>query len=496
MLVIVITDDIKKFETHPLVKNTVEDVKSYKKDEIYLIHTFKKAVEIIDDVDYQTTKIAENIYWFEDNIEEFTNDYLKKIVDKAKIQTLLSVNPTTEKHFHYENIKLNCFYGEGKLSLLDKSISQYFELDSKNIESINYSNFFRLKLKQLGLVTSIYTLENLEKYTEGNFKKESWKYILVIFSLVHSQKEKYIAEFEFNGVKHNAWEELFKVEAHLNDIRIYGITTRVVDLNYNKDENGKFYLQYEYAGAENTTGRIFTVNQQKYQALQNLQKDERKVIKAEKGCLLVEFDYKAFEFAILASLLKIDITQDPHQSLVDDLFPGKGFDRQVGKDINYAVIYGKTIESIAKEIYDKFPEEDYLDIVSKLKSRELFQKTSTLTSVLKQHNYDKKTKLLRNAFNRWIKVDKVWAILNNFIQSTGVDFLCLKYNLIVELLKNHNPKNKILLQNHDSILMQFEDETIEKTNLFEEVLEIFNLPFESIKVDVEYTAGRNWGEMK
>jgi hypothetical protein len=497
MLYTIISEDKLKFLGNPLVKEVIPDIIKYKKTEIYLIHTFERAVELHEETDYYSDKIFDNVFWFQDSVEEFSVKHLKTIVDEIKVIPLLSTKDIPVGLFNYENDKLSSFYDETKqtFSVIDKNIATYFNSTIDYPFAINYKTVFRLKLKQLGLVTEIYTLDYLQKYFKQFFKDDYWKYILVVWSLLYKKVDEYVADYEYNGKTYNAWVEMFKVEEYLNNIKIYGVNTRSIDLNFKKDNSGKFFLQYEYSGSENITGRIFTTNLDGYQALQNLPKDDRKVIKAEAGCVLIEIDYKGFEFAILSCLLREEIDGDPHQKTIDNLFPSKKMDRQLGKDINYSVIYGKTVETIARELVEKFPDEEYLVVEKKLKSQDLFSKASIFSSLLRQKNYKKGRMLLKNAFNRWIKVEKDWALLNNFIQSTGADFLYLKFNFVVDLLSKYGPKNKILLQNHDSLLLQLEDKVIDETNLFEEILSIMEEPYEDIKVQIEYKAGRNWGQM-
>lgn len=497
MLYTIISDDRLKFANNPLVKETITDVIKYKKAEIYLIHTFEKAVELHDSVDYFSSKIFDNVFWFEDDINEFIIKYFKSKVENGIVIPLLSTETIRPGLFAYENEKIFSTYDPLTeiFSIVDKNISNYFNTNIIYDSALDYPSVFKLKLKQLGLITNVYSLKSLEAYLFSLFKDNFWKYILLTWSIVYQKTEEFIAEYEYNGEKKNAWLELFNVEDYLNSTKIYGVNTRSVDLDFKKDKDG-FYLQYEYSGAENTTGRIFTINLNGHQALQNLPKSDRKVIKAETGCVLIEIDYKGFEFAILSSMLSIPLEDDPHKKMIDNLFPDKNLDRSLGKDINYSIIYGKTIETIARELIEKFPEENYKEIESKLKSQEIFQKASLLTTMLRKYNYKRNRMLLKNYFNRWIKVEKDWALLNNFIQSTGVDFLCLKFNQVTKLLSTVGHKNKILIQNHDSILLQLEDKLIDNSTLFEEILNIMETPFEVIKVQIEYTVGRNWGEMK
>jgi DNA polymerase I-like protein with 3'-5' exonuclease and polymerase domains len=99
---------------------------------------------------------------------------------------------------------------------------------------------------------------------------------------------------------------------------------------------------------------------------------------------------------------------------------------------------------------------------------------------------------IRNYFGRCIHFTKEHAILNNYIQSTAADFLNNKFVRLIGMLSG---PNKIILQNHDSILLQMSTDAIANTDLFERVIALFQEPISGIFGRIEYEYGKNWGEM-
>ena len=56
-------------------------------------------------------------------------------------------------------------------------------------------------------------------------------------------------------------------------------------------------------------------------------------------------------------------------------------------------------------------------------------------------------------------------------------------------------QNKIILQNHDSILLQLSEKDIEGSNILETILEIMTRPIGGLKGRIEYKYGANWRDM-
>lgn len=493
MLFYLITDYSDKFNNNPLIIESNNNFKLYD-NLFYLIDGIEKAIFLNFPVDYLTPKIKDNIWWFDTSPDNIIIDILtEKRKAIKKTIPILNISSLEGNLISYSDDKVVCYFDRENVYLIDKKISNYFgrDIDYQNV--LNYENNFRIYIKQMGLVTEYHTLENLKNYLIKLFSDEYWIYILIVFAELYKSPENYLAFYKYKDETKNAWEELFKVEDYLNQVKIYSINSRVIDFNFQKDSEGKFYVQNKYRGSESTTGRIFAYDLDGNQSLQNLSKEKRNVLKAEKDCYLLEVDYKSFEFNILSCLIDEKIETDPHQKIVDLLFDEK-VDRSVGKGINYSIIYGKDIEKISKEISEEY-NLDYNIIYSKLSNYPFYKKAKEFSLDLIKFNYRKSKKLLRNYFNRWIKIEKSeYVILNNYIQSSGCDFIYLKFNLLVEYLKQFNSKNKILFQNHDSIMFQL---TVAPNSekIFKGIMEIVNEPYRQIEIKADYKYGLNWRDL-
>jgi DNA polymerase I-like protein with 3'-5' exonuclease and polymerase domains len=224
------------------------------------------------------------------------------------------------------------------------------------------------------------------------------------------------------------------------------------------------------------TGRIFP----KVQSLQTLAKEQRNILEAEPDCYFIEYDFSAFEFNILLDIFGEDRMKDPHLDILKHL--GVKADRKVGKSINYSFLYGMSAERVVQVIKESHDIDIDLD---KLKNYPLFKK---------KHHIPIKNGIIETFYGRPIKIEKDYAAFHNYIQGTSVDIFVKKMRKIINLLPN-DEFNKIILQNHDSILIQLHESVIEKTELANEILEILKestSPF-TFEVDVKY--GKVWSEL-
>ena len=126
-------------------------------------------------------------------------------------------------------------------------------------------------------------------------------------------------------------------------------------------ETGRVHTCFNQAVA--ATGRLSSSdpNLQNIPIRTELGREIRRAFIAEPGYVLISADYSQIEFRVLAHLAEEPVLIDAFHSDVDfheqtarNLFPGSGKDkhalRATAKMVNYAVLYGKTPFTLAKDI--------------------------------------------------------------------------------------------------------------------------------------------------
>lgn len=561
-----ISDKLKIINTNscPIILEVVDSESfingKFNKNNIILVDGFELAVELFqNNASFTNHSIAEDVYWFysQDELESIDSYYSKlkefifdNIFTPIKNYVCTVVYDTNQLNeignniFKINNTKNNIDYlfdGE-KIYLIDYNYLSFITGNPKyNIENLNLPttknlksfNDIRIRLKEQGLVDKHFNFSSYFDYFKFyNYKtddhNEFYKWLIIYFyhlSFYNSIDKNVIKLINSNilGIQNlnkynNFYENIFIVENYFSNIKIKNI-------NFNKFKELEFpiqdgMVQYEYNGSDTVTGRIYPINLNKNQSLQTLSKEQRVILNADKNCTFIEFDYKSFEFDILCHLSNITITDnfDPHIDVVEYLF-GKDFIddeinqyRQLGKKINYSLIYGMNLDKIIDSIVDEFCndedkaeiEKSYIEQIRdflklKIENHWIIKAIKELTDNIIKNNFNFSNLLLTNHFGRFIRVEKRHAILNNFISSTASDFLYLKIRLIIDLLSKKSvnlKKNKIILQNHDSILLQLENKLIEETDIFETIKEIMEADINGIIGRVRYEYGTNWGKLK
>lgn len=505
-------------------------------------------------------KIAENVFWFYSieeigdisiyyiQLKSFIFDnilsQIKEIPNKtvSKIEELKNISKDIFKIFNNINNIEYLYDGKTIYSIdlnyfsfiLNKSISSINDLiDCSNFKLKTFSDI-KIHLKEQGLVDKTFSHDSffnyfkLTNYLFSDDPNEFYKWIIVYFYHLDSyisidKKVKYKITSNLLGINeldryNNFYENIVTIENYLSNIKIKNI-------NFNKFKHLEFpikdgLVQYEYNGSDTVTGRMYPTNLYKNQSLQTLSKEQKIILSADKNCTLIEFDYKSFEFDILCILagIPIDKNVDPHIDIVKYLFGDdiisddiEGF-RITGKNINYSLIYGMRIEKIVDTLIDKFcNDEDKEEITKesmsqirdfiqyKLENHWIIKAIKKVTDNILENNFNASNNLLTNYFGRFIRVEKFHAILNNFISSSASDYVYIKMRLIIDLLEKRKlnlKKNKIILQNHDSILLQLEDKIINETDAFETISTIMDADINGLIGRAKYQFGVNWGKLE
>ncbi len=334
----------------------------------------------------------------------------------------------------------------------------------------------------------VYKLEENECLLEDNFgcffkKNRDWFYINKVFIETEFVNTEYKIELKFRslGLFDFSYEELKNEFKRIfgNDyvdylIGLYEFVLNFKDRFYSKQlENLCLVKNMFYGATISRTGRIFM-------PLQNKTKEELSEYNCEKDFYFLEIDFKYFEFMILSNLLKLDVLEDPHIKILKHL----GLDtseRDFGKRINYAFLYGMSERNILNLIKEETGKE--ID-VEKLLSFEMFLKSKELISSIKVEDG-----LFKNYFGRTIKLEKEHALLNNYIQSTAADILFLK---LLESRDILSKKDGIIYQNHDSVIFKLSNSFI-NSEQFKKLIDLFKKSIDNFLFEIDIDYSKNLG---
>lgn len=495
--------------SHPLLKtinvSSKEEIQLYSKDYKVLVFGFEFAVTLYPEIDLNTKKLDENVYYcfteeeakdksFE-QLNNFVQNCLDSIVSKYKVDIITKEYPEIDlnsKTFIFESLNTITITQNNTVYYINKQVFSFFNNTTfdKNYYSFKQGFswdeevYFPAILKALNQYkdeSSLLLL--LEEYIDTN------KYFGALCLLWLNQ----LPSFTLTQSNIKTWERAYKVENYLSNILVKVNTSKVRD--YASDEDNitfqniyknirEGYITQKYRGSDKVTGRIYGVNNG--YSLQTLPKNKRDVVIAEKDCLICEFDYDYFEYSLLSQLVNLPMVGDPHIAISKLIFGEEK--RDIGKKINYRLLYGQSIDKIINDL------KSYPEITTpKDKLKEiLIDKIKPITKLSLRLQKELKSKgFIENYFDRNITPEKEYACLNNYIQSTAADFVIIKIEKAIELLSNYNPINKIILQNHDSIVFNLAIEDI-NNGLALEIKNLLEKEENNLTNTITFEYGNNW----
>lgn len=433
----------------------VENIFITKFSDKTLYDSFELAIDKFDNINYLNNKINETNYWCDD-INVFIKKYLEKELSKYIIKPISTFNNKEKFDFIIDIKEQIIILKEFTILIYDKTISNYFG-DLIDIKLSNYD--FEMLLKEKGDISI--TLSNLIDNLELFFKEDYRLYLPILYKLLTEKKTIYKPEL---------FENILKSKKYLEDSKLFNIKKEL----QLKRENGVKYYQSEYV--EFNTGRL----SQKNNSLQTIPKENRDILEADEGCYLIEIDFEAFEYNILLDLLGLEKPNDPHTEILEYL--RLEADRNVGKRINYSSIYGMSADNVAKVIKEEYD----IDInVSLLANHPLFSKELEIKC---------ENSIILSYFKRPILTTKSWALKNNFIQGTAADIFFNKFQRVLSILPK-NKESKIILQNHDSLLIQLKIKDIINTDIVEEILECMTSSLDIFTFKADFKYGKIWSEL-
>ena len=243
--------------------------------------------------------------------------------------------------------------------------------------------------------------------------------------------------------------------------------------------------------------------------LQALDKRVRRAIEARPGCVLMEADYSQMELRVLAHfsqdsglLQAFEHNEDLHcrtaarvLGIAEDAVTDQ--QRQIGKTLNFGIVYGQTAYGIAEELAVPLKHaQSLLDAHSEAYP-------GIAAWITEVHQQALNNGEIRTLYGRRRYLPNIYSALagdvaeakrhavNTVIQGTAADMLKLA---LIRLHDRLPDEVRMLLPVHDSVLLQVPESLVEETQqivkeAMESVPEGFTVP---LKVDVK--TGRTWAD--
>lgn len=495
--------------SHPLLQTiSAADIPLYKTKGNVLVVGFAFAETLYPNIDLADKMLESNVYYCFD-AEEAEAKSAEQIENFLKhCSSLFTSSITIVKCKEYPMIDLDketfICQGETFITLtqtntvyyINKQIFTFFNGVPFDIQHYNFQKsyswdsfiYFPAVLKALNVYKEERSLQSeLQKVINVN----------VYFGALCLQWLQELKPFNLEQSNVRVWQRAYKIEEALSNIKIKVDSNKLKELA--ETETGKTfqtildnvqdnYIVQKYKGTDKTTGRIYAFDSGF--SLQSLSKVHRDIIVAEPNCVLFEFDYQYFEYTLLAQLTKLPIDDDPHIAISTLIF-GEA-KREIGKKINYGLLYGQSVDRLIDDL-KSYPEVT----INKKELKELLLErispvlefSSKLQKQLKEKGY------IENYFDRNITPDKVYASMNNYIQSTAADFIIIKIEKIMNLLKSYPAQNRIVLQNHDSILLNLDSNSV-NNDLALKIKNTLEEHESNLFAKTTFKYGTNWKTLK
>lgn len=492
-------------------------------------------------------------------LKEVVNKYVNKVVEVPEFKDLMKEVPKGTKHKNIGDLPparvayyagldavntYHCFVGLARHLLSEERIAAlWFDVELPALLIL-----VQMELQGLELDSDWYHNQTLELSAEVATIKESAKIYNPNLNIGSVQQ---LNEFFFHvlkiptkGIPKNKTgyclnrEVLGYLESHhplanlvihyRHTLKMLSTYVRAPMLKRNK-VTGKLHTEYKQIGT--VTGRLSSTNPNS----QNFPVKYRKGIIASPGHILFAADYSGCEYRILSSLSKCKFLiegylngYDAHTTVARMIFPDKdpkeinpawGKDyRFVGKQINFAIVYGKQPQNLATwigiplstvyEYYDIYWEKlnevkqlmdtvhktavtfGYSETVLGRKRRYAFTDSFYTQQFglpieyinLKKDNHPLDAEIFRQCFNA-------------VIQGSNADITKLAMRDCTALLNRLGSNARLLLQIHDELVFEIPFEEIEYLvkPLVKTMESVY--PFE-VPLKVDYRLGYNWMAVK
>lgn len=429
---------------------------------------------IFKDIKISQKKIKKNLYWIFSEKEDFETSvsekekFIKKslseyLPDNYKTYDCIldgKISQKTDQIFSQENNF--CYFSNNILYLYNKkkfiginlqSIDYVYENQKEFLEKIlkdfrlvffNYENipvFLKKKdncivtLENICWVCNNFVLNETSLHKFSPFTINEKYYVFLMFKF-----------FELLNCKLSESEKIlnrFSKKDYITD----WLSSRKITFS-----NGK-QIAIKYSNKRTITGRINCIDKRFNPQLLPKKSEIRKEIISEfQNGKIAVFDYVSFETKLSIFLTKDkDFIRtfegkDVHIEISKIIFNKQEItpeERNVGKLINHAVIYGignEKLKNILKE--NKIP----IKTIDKIKEslNPIFENSKKINDEFK------KNKFIINPYDTIVYPNKDYAAYNNYIQSTAADLVIDKLFRIKNLLENK--KSNFLFQVYDSFV--------------------------------------------
>lgn len=501
-------------DKHPLLKTILDsEIKDLSGDKPAVIIGYEKAVQLYPDLKLSSKVIDvdKRLYYafsktesqskYAENLNNFLKHAFQNLVCEHKIVNVIHIEDikfTSKKTFLYETERAITITVDKTVYYINKEIGKFFTQN----KVIALDNIVSLIPKDIEIFSWTYP-KYFSAYLKANLCYQTRDQIINLFGLYGDMDLfmgavclKWLEELKEND-SFEVWHRAYVVENYLSQLKIKIDIDKLKDFTQSEEntifesiarhvENG--YVVQKYNGTDKTTGRMYPISSGF--SIQTLTKNFRNIVIAEPDCVLVEFDYKYFEYDLMSQLTGLKVEGDPHTHMSNKIF-GTDSKRHLAKTINYGLLYGQSIDDIIDTIYEQ---EDSAMILSKKEMKKqlkdaikpIQERKVKLTEEFERNGF------IINVFGRQVVPQKKYACLNNYISSTAADFVIKKISLLKDYFEKSNTLNRIILQNHDSILLNLRLEDIENTNIASDIKTLLEKQEEGLtgKVDLKY--GPTW----
>lgn len=235
----------------------------------------------------------------------------------------------------------------------------------------------------------------------------------------------------------------------------------------------------------------------------------RQAFVAPEGKKLIGIDYSQIELRLLAHFSGDSVLvdafkhdKDIHRQTAIALFGEEEADskRNIAKTVNFGLLYGmgqkklsdtlgittKEAKDIIEKYFESFPtvRRYFRSIVDTSKEQGYIE---TLLKRRRYFDYENATPMFKAAYER--------ESVNSVFQGSASDLIKLSMNKIHKTIKKENLKAKMLLQIHDELIFEVDENEAEALgerfrDIMEDIMEL-NIPLKA-----SLNIGDNWGELK
>lgn len=299
-----------------------------------------------------------------------------------------------------------------------------------------------------------------------------------------------------------------EIANHLLNFRYYKklLSTYIEPLPSYADENNRIHSIFNGTGT--VTGRLSSQNPnlQNIPARTNEGNMIRNCFVAAKGMKLVSFDYSQIELRVLAELSKdINLIHayendlDLHTETAKKIFPETEITsekRNIGKVVNFSVLYGKTPFGLSKELKISLKDaKQYIDTYFKTYQGV----TNFIDKIIEDCSSNLYVETLFgtrryipeiNSQNTKIYEEAKRKAINTVVQGTAANIIKLV------MIKLFEKGYKMLVQVHDELIFELpSDEALKLSKEIKEIMEN-TIKFNNVTLKTNYKIADKWGALK